>query len=250
MFGVLGEGDELLISREEIRATVQMYDFETAAPLGQVVLRATIAESGDPLRYDLRSRTSAITVVEQPLLVRGGVRFPGDVSFGLRDCVAARVRLQALLTSPARSLPNGPPPPNDTPAGAIALRAGDQLRNVPNGTAARLPEAGCRAPTWFGEYPEPVPIRRTVWYRIRGTGAPITVDTAGSDFDTVVGAYTRTATGLRQVACVDDLEGGSVILPTSLQGRVTFPTVAGTTYLVQIGGLGVDEWGKLRITVR
>ena len=45
---------------------------------------------------------------------------------------------------------------------------------------------------------------RTVWFSLKGTGGPITVDPGGSHFDTVVAIYVRAGDQLEQVACVDD----------------------------------------------
>ena len=75
------------------------------------------------------------------------------------------------------------------------------------------------------------PLGRTVWYSVVGTGDPITIDPRGSDFDTVIAAYTSSANDLVQAGCVDDDEIGQT------QGLLTFDTTLGTTYLVQIGGV-------------
>ena len=40
-----------------------------------------------------------------------------------------------------------------------------------------------------------IPVGHTVWYRVVGTGGTITVDTAGSDFDTVIAVYTADGAG-------------------------------------------------------
>jgi hypothetical protein len=78
-----------------------------------------------------------------------------------------------------------------------------------------------------------------------GTGGPVTIDTAGSDFDTVLGVYTGSPGSFTQVACVDD-----VFEPDfSLQARVTIETIAGVTYYVQAGGFGGDA-GHLQLVIR
>ena len=68
---------------------------------------------------------------------------------------------------------------------------------------------------------------RTAWYTIDGTGDQITVDTAGSDFDTSLFVYSASASG-NLVGCSDD-DGGGV---TSI---VQFGSTAGTTYFLQAG---------------
>jgi hypothetical protein len=71
------------------------------------------------------------------------------------------------------------------------------------------------------------------------------VDTAGSDFDTIVGVYTGSPGSLTQVGCVDDVSDPAF----SLQGRITVDTVAGATYYVQAGGFG-GSTGRLQVVAR
>ena len=40
-----------------------------------------------------------------------------------------------------------------------------------------------------------IPVGYTVWYKFLGTGSPMTIDTAGSDYDTVTALYTASAGG-------------------------------------------------------
>ena len=75
---------------------------------------------------------------------------------------------------------------------------------------------------------------RTAWYTIEGTGDQITVDTAGSDFDTSLFVYSGSASG-NMVGCSDD-DGGGV---TSI---VQFGSTAGTTYFLQ-AGVACNETG-------
>ncbi len=85
-----------------------------------------------------------------------------------------------------------------------------------------------------------------------GTGGPITVDTAGSDYDTVIAVYTSNGSGgFTPVpgACLDDVP----IQPIgrTLQAAVTWNSLAGTTYYVQIGGYPQSfTYGNLRVAVR
>lgn len=113
------------------------------------------------------------------------------------------------------------------------MQVGDTVRDRTN-TAVPPPEAACIAN--FSEEGEtwefPVPLGKTVWYSFTGTGGEVTIDSAGSDFDTVLGVYDA---DLEQVACVDDVGDESGF---SLQAAVTVGTVAGQTYLVQAGGYG------------
>jgi hypothetical protein len=72
-----------------------------------------------------------------------------------------------------------------------------------------------------------VGVARTAWYSMHGTGQPATVTTAGSGFDTALFAYAGSPAGAL-VACNDDYGGG----PSS---SISFPTTAGTTYVIQAG---------------
>lgn len=72
----------------------------------------------------------------------------------------------------------------------------------------------------------------TVWYRFSPTvSGQYTVDTLGSNFDTVVVVYTGGAVNaLTLVGCNDD--------SSSLQSLLTFTGNVGTTYRIQAGGYG------------
>ena len=81
----------------------------------------------------------------------------------------------------------------------------------------------------------------SVWYRItaRQPGT-ITASTLGSDYDTQLAAYTGTCEGLTaEVACNDDFDGR--------QSLISFPVVAGETYLLQVAAAG--SAGTLRLFV-
>ena len=78
----------------------------------------------------------------------------------------------------------GPLPTNDGPDGAIALHVGSRL-NASNVAATPEPEfqlANC--PEGFFDQ-----FGNTLWYSIEGTGSPVTIDTAGSNFDTLIAVY-------------------------------------------------------------
>jgi hypothetical protein len=68
----------------------------------------------------------------------------------------------------------------------------------------------------------------------------VTIDTAGSDFDTALAVYADEGGELVQVACVDDVE--------TLQAVVTVDTVAGVTYYIQAGGFA-DSFGTLVLSL-
>ncbi len=157
------------------------------------------------------------------------------------SCVAEDVRINEM-----QKVANGPRPRNDAPSAAIALAVGDSATVVTAKTDAAA-EAPCVVDDpEFGEFE--LPMTHTVWWTITGTGGPTTVDTAGSDFDTVLGVYLPDGDVLEPIACVDD-----VIDPDtgefSLAAAVTIDTVAGQTYYVQSGSLGNSPTGTLVISV-
>jgi Matrixin len=68
---------------------------------------------------------------------------------------------------------------------------------------------------------------RSVWYRFTATASgTLSANTYGSNYDTILAAYTGSCTGLSQLSCNDD--------SSSLQSRVAFQAVAGTTYYFQV----------------
>jgi hypothetical protein len=86
---------------------------------------------------------------------------------------------------------------------------------------------------------------RSVWWRWTApVTASVTIGTAGSSFDTLLGVYTGTAVGSLTAIAGNDDSGGL------LTSRVTFQAVAGTTYQVAVDGYhGVTGTVQLAVTV-
>jgi len=77
---------------------------------------------------------------------------------------------------------------------------------------------------------------KTAWWRITGTGQQITLSTAvpgATDFDTVMAVMTGTPDAGSRIACNDDRPAGDALHRSEL----TFNSVRGTPYLVQVGGV-------------
>lgn len=120
-----------------------------------------------------------------------------------------------LMGSPSRA-------PNDALAQAASLSG---LTGQTSGSSAgATKEPG--EPAHAGN-----PGGQSVWYRWTApTGTAMTFSTAGSDFDTLLAVYTGTGIGaLSQVAANND----GAEFPLS---AVSFPAVAGTTYLIAVDG--------------
>jgi hypothetical protein len=151
------------------------------------------------------------------------------------SCAAADLRVTQL----PGGIPSPAPIDNDTPEAAAELGVGDTV-SISTVGAQPDPEAPCLIEDPDGGTHE-APIGATVWYTFVAPGGSLTVDTAKSDFDTVVGVYAYDEVGLVNVACNDDP-------PESLEARVTVETVADATYLIQAGGYA-GESGTLFVSL-
>src|SRR3954451_4977838 len=83
--------------------------------------------------------------------------------------------------------------------------------------------------------PDGAQLGKTIWYAIDGTGDTFELTSFDSDFDTVVAVYDDDDGGAL-VGCNDDalFSGGASFAGGS---RVTFDTVDGHRYLIQVGGI-------------
>ena len=78
------------------------------------------------------------------------------------------------------------------------------------------------------------PVTHSVWYKITPATGTVTIDTFGSDFDTVLAVYTGTSVvNLTYVTSNDDDTSCACA-----QSAVTFDSVAGTTYRIAVDGFG------------
>lgn len=189
---------------------------------------------------------------EGTLVVNGGVEF-GTLTFDLAGCTLFDWTAKTSYTNPKGPKPGGSVPANDLPSGAITLKPGSKVVVATKGASPDF-EAGFECDAWLDENGNTVylNIGHTVWYKIAGTGGPVTVDTAGSDYDTTIGVYTADGAGgwvPLPDGCVEDVELDPV--GVTWQAAVTFPTVIGTWYYLQFGGYpGVQPYGTLKIAVR
>jgi hypothetical protein len=228
---------------ESFEATYDLFDLtdsEAGDPVGSATASATLTEGGRiNERFAGRGFKTMIRgtsyVVDGTLsldLPSGPLSLPMDEA----SCTAADVTVTDIVT-PSRG-PRGRPLPNDAPDAAAPIGIGDTITVRTGGTDPE-PEAGCLVETPEGTFD--VPISHTAWWTFEGTGGDVTVDTAGSNFDTAIGVYADVGGELVQVACVDDTG-------ESLQAAATIATDAGVTYYVQAGGFG-GSFGTLVLTV-
>lgn len=130
-------------------------------------------------------------------------------------------------------------PANDACAQARPVSAGTVAFTTCQATETQPPAGTCNAS------------RQDVWFRWTAPGNGwVEVDTFGSCFDTVLAVYTGTCGALSLVpgACNDNATAGRPI--GTAQSFVGFMAVAGTTYLIQVGGGGVvAASGDGRLTI-
>jgi hypothetical protein len=88
--------------------------------------------------------------------------------------------------------------------------------------------------------------RASVWYRWTAPHAGgATIDTAGADFDTTLGIYTRTSTGALAAVAAND--NASTSTSTS---RAVFRAEADTTYLIAVDGASRSSQGNVVLDLR
>ena len=216
-------------------------------PVGTGSASATLQLTGEVVRTMDGTGPNRAKFVSERLAVSGtlDVSTPdGDQTLPMDDehCFASH---DDVFVHGVR--PNGPKPgplANDAPEGAIAVALGRTVRIVTGGNA-QAPEEPCSFTDPDTGDSFQFPIEYTAWWTFVGTGDPMTIDTAGSNFDTIVGVYTGVPGSLTQIGCVDDV--GEPVF--SLQARITIDTVAGETYYVQAGGFG-GSTGRLQLVIR
>ena len=214
-------------------------DPAAVGPIGSADASATLTPGGR-VNEKFSFGNSTVHLIGQSYLVDGMLTLTtGAATYQLpmdgESCFAADVRVTQLDS--ARQGPRGRPLPNDAPEGALPIAIGETVTVQTGGTALE-PEAPCIG-EFDGQQVE-VPIGKTAWWTFEGTGGDVTVDTAGSSFDTVLGIYTADGAGLVPMGCVDDVD--------SPQARITIPTDAGVTYYVQAGGI-FGDFGSLVLSV-
>jgi hypothetical protein len=242
---------ELILSGGSGSGALDLYDPMTIEPVdGEAQLSISITAT-ERFRYLEQNATFRRITSGDLLDIEGSLTFPGGYAFDLGGCVGQDATIKSINTFPKGPKPGGKVPSNDLPSGATALAVGSRTTINTKGAS---PDAEVVFPCSVlfdfetGEFVV-VPVGNTVWYTVTGTGDPVTIDTAGSDYDTVVAVYTESGGVYDPVACVDDVLLDPI--GRSLQASVTFDTVAGETYYVQIGGFPESfTYGTLRVAVR
>jgi hypothetical protein len=128
---------------------------------------------------------------------------------------------------------SAPPPPPPPPP---AAPANDNFVNATtiNGCSGSIPGTNISATKESGERNHGASAGgASVWYKWQApSNGNVTITTAGSDFDTLLGVYTgNSVNGLAFIADNDD-----VVLAQIRTSTVTFNAIAGTTYRIAVDG--------------
>jgi hypothetical protein len=245
IFG-FAEGADVSIDATSLVVTIPWSDFLTGET-GTATASATLTPLGEPVTSTIVGQNLRQRLTEQALTPDGSLSFSTGDEFTLdaAACISSSFDIHGVETGPSGPKPGGSTPVNDTPEGALPLRIGGTVNDQTGGAASDAEiqiVGGCPEPDdAFGH---------TLWYTFTGTGGPVTIDTAGSNFDTVLAVYDDQ---LNQIACNDDVLfepiGGSFQAALTLE-----TTVEGATYYVQAGGFidfftGVPEFGRLRLSI-
>lgn len=236
-----GFSESLTLTESAFDASFELFEQsdegEQMDPAGTAAASASLTETNERVNESFSFQNIKVHQTGQLFAVDGTLHL--DTTLGVTDlpmdgesCFAADLR--TTQHESARQGPRGKPLANDAPDAAAPLALGESVSVVTSGTDAE-PEAACI------DGDVEFPIGHTAWWSFEGTGDPVTVDTAGSDFDTIVGVYVEEEGSLVPIGCVDDIE-------ESLQAAITVDTTAGVTYFVQAGGFG-GQTGTLVLTI-
>jgi hypothetical protein len=141
-----------------------------------------------------------------------------------------------VLLVPFGAVAAAPPPANDNFTNRTVLISSGSI-SILDKNASATTEA--LEPTITGDI-----VSRSVWYSWTApfTG-PVTIDTAGSSFDTLLGVFTGTALGaLTSIAENDDSGVGAYT------SKVSFNSIGGIPYVILVGGYN-GAGGKIKLTV-
>ena len=243
--GTVGGGGDVVLDDGGFDFELPLVDEDDGSDVGSASGAATLTPDGDAVRILEINGRSRVKLVVQAFSIDGELQIDlggATTSYPMDDehCDVEQVDGHIIEVQPAGPKPK--PYPNEGPAQAIPL-ALDVPVTLRTGAGAEAPEAPCTF-----EDVEEVPFGHTAWWSIAGTGGELTADTAGSDFDTVLGVYVQDGADLVQVGCVDDVfdpETGEV----TFQANITWDSEAGVTYLIQAGGYA-GSTGTLQLVVR
>lgn len=243
--GFVHRDDGTAITDQGLEGPIRVHDSRTGEYAGDTTGSLGATSVGAVHRIEQAFQDGVVRLKVQDLALSGEIVLPGGLSFSFDDCLAASIASRLRVTFPRVPDSRRPAPAHDTPDRAQRLSAG---RTARTNTVSAAPSAEAAASCLDDEvrHDPAGTLGHTVWYSFTGTGHDVTIDTAGSDFDTALVVYRQTPDGLVEVGCAGDrFVHPYVPIP---QAHLTLGTIAGQTYLVQAGG-AFGEHGQLRITL-
>jgi len=236
------------IDASGVNVALDLLDFNSG-DTATATAAATFALLGEPVTSFIRQQDSLSKNVEQALATSGSFDISDGRSYAMDT---EHCRAETFANHSMASQPKGPKagaaPVNDTPDGALPFKLGG-IVNIQTGGTALDPEVGITTcPQGISD-----DFGHTVWYTFVGTGNPVTMDTSGSGFDTVIAAFTRDGDEFTEVGCEDDVTFQPV--GTSFQAVLTIDTEPGVTYYVEAGGFRrffqpeLVQSGRLRLAI-
>jgi hypothetical protein len=173
--------------------------------------------SSDAQYFDVRMGSNCACTDYKIELYEAGLTRPDDVRSGTNDSDLAQHREQLLAEDYCMS-------DNFAACAAVGGVYGTHYDN--NSTATKEPGEPNHAGDAGG---------KSLWYCWTATNdLPVTFDTEGSTFDTLLAVYTGfSVSNLTLVASNDDIAGWS-----DRRSRVTFTPILGTTYHIAVDGFG------------
>ena len=172
--------------------TWELFATDGETPVGSASASATLTSTGETIRTKDGTPPNFAMFTTTPFLVDGTLEVStpgGDQTLPMDDehCFASQDRVFFHSVRPAGPKPG--PLANDTPENAAAARLGRTIRIVTGGNAEAAEEP-CTVVDPETNQTFEVPFGFTAWWTFVGTGGPVTIDTARSNFDTVLAVYT------------------------------------------------------------
>ena len=245
--GFTNISDVVAFSRTAFEASFELAS--TGAGITATGGTATASAVLDPqerVTYVVQEEGSRLKVVIQPFAVSGMLSIALDdgsefvLAVDNHACWQAADGSSRVMQSSSQG-GNQQVATNDAPKDAKPMRAGGVASAHTGGTVL---EGEAVTDCLFDGFSH-LNLGHSVWYTFVGTGAEISLDTDGSNFDTVLAVYAADERGgLTEVACGDDVQ----LEPFgfSRQARVTMQTEPSVLYYVQAGGF-VDQSGHLQL---
>ena len=173
----------------------------------------------------------------------GGGDLDSRVSFSATSGVTYRIQaggynsatgsLTLRITAPASSCGSGPANNDFACSTTISSRPYTTTQSTTGATLQSGEPRPCGS------------IGGTVWFSWTPTASgTFTVDTRGSNYDTVLAIYTGSSvTGLTTLSCNDDIGGGD------LDSTITRSFTAGVTYRIQVGGYNGATGSSMKLNI-